>query len=80
VIVVLARIRRRFVIRPAMRVDPANARVAAHMGRRLADQALKQGSDPDDAERSRRNRLSNGYANSRTLATVSTLNSGGCTY
>src|SRR5437870_2244246 len=33
-------------LRAAMQVDPANARVAAHLGRLLADEALKQGSDP----------------------------------
>ena len=36
-----------------MLVDPANARVTAHLGRRLADQALKQGSGPDEARRAR---------------------------
>ncbi len=36
-----------------MLVDPANARAVAHLGRRLADQALKQGSDPDEARRAR---------------------------
>ena len=36
-----------------MRVDPANARVTAHLGRRLADQALEQSSDPDEARRAR---------------------------
>ena len=36
-----------------MHVDPANARVTAHLGRRLADQALKQGIDPDEARRAR---------------------------
>ena len=40
-------------LRAAMQVDPANARVTAHLGRRLADQALKQGSDPDEARRAR---------------------------
>ena len=29
-----------------MQVDSTNARVAAHLGRRLADQALKQGVTP----------------------------------
>jgi hypothetical protein len=29
------------------------ARVTAHLGRRLADQALKQGSDPDESRRAR---------------------------
>lgn len=36
-----------------MQFDPANARVTARLGRRLADQALKQGSDPDEAQRAR---------------------------
>jgi hypothetical protein len=36
-----------------MQVDPANARVTAYLGRRLADQALKQGSDTDEARRAR---------------------------
>ena len=36
-----------------MLVDPANARAVAHLGRRLADQALKQGTDPDEARRAR---------------------------
>ena len=40
-------------LRAAMQVDPANARVTAHLGRRLADQALKQDSDPDEARRAR---------------------------
>ena len=40
-------------LRAALQVDPANARVTAHLGRRLADQALKQGSDPDEARRAR---------------------------
>jgi len=40
-------------LRTAMLVDPANARLAAHLGRRLADQALKQGSDPAEARRAR---------------------------
>lgn len=30
-----------------------HARVTAHLCRRLADQALKQGSDPDEARRAR---------------------------
>jgi len=37
----------------AIQVDPANARVTAHLGRRLADQALEQGSNPDEARRAR---------------------------
>jgi hypothetical protein len=40
-------------LRSPLRVDPANARVTAHLGRRLADQALKQGSDPDESRRAR---------------------------
>src|SRR5207244_11667829 len=40
-------------LRAAMQVDPANARVTAHLGRRLADQALEQGNDPDEARRAR---------------------------
>jgi dipeptidyl aminopeptidase/acylaminoacyl peptidase len=40
-------------LRAAMQLDPANARVTAHLGRRLADHALKQGSDPDEARRAR---------------------------
>ena len=36
-----------------MQIDPANARLTAHLGRRLADQALKQGGDPDEARRDR---------------------------
>ncbi len=40
-------------LRAAIQVDPANARVIAHLGRRLADQALKQGSDLDEVRRAR---------------------------
>jgi hypothetical protein len=41
-------------LRAAIQLDPANARVTAHLGRRLADQALQQqGSDPDEARRAR---------------------------
>ena len=40
-------------LRAALQVDPANARVTAHLGQRLADQALKQGGDPDEARRAR---------------------------
>ncbi len=40
-------------LRAAMQVDPANALVTAHLGRRLADQALKQSGDPDEARRAR---------------------------
>jgi len=38
-------------LRNAMQIDPANARITAHLGRRLADQALKQGIDPDESRR-----------------------------
>ena len=40
-------------LRAALQLDPANARVTAYLGRRLADQALEQGSDPDEARRAR---------------------------
>ena len=40
-------------LRAALQVDPANGRITAHLGRRLADQALKQGIDPDEAQRAR---------------------------
>jgi len=40
-------------LRAALQVDPANARVTAHLGRRLADQALEEDSDPDEARRAR---------------------------
>jgi hypothetical protein len=40
-------------LRSAMQVDPANPRVIGHLGRRLADLALKQGSDPNEARRAR---------------------------
>jgi hypothetical protein len=40
-------------LRSTLQVDPANARVTAHLGRRLADYALKQDSDPDEARRDR---------------------------
>ena len=40
-------------LRSAMQVDPTNARVTAHLGRRLADYAVKRGSDPEEARRSR---------------------------
>src|SRR5438046_10179295 len=40
-------------LRAAMQVDPANARVTAHLGRRLADYALEQDADPDEARRAR---------------------------
>jgi hypothetical protein len=34
-------------------LDLANARLTAHLGRRLADHPLKQGIDPDEARRAR---------------------------
>ncbi len=44
-------------LRAAMQVDPGNARITAHLGRRLADVAVKQDpgedSDPDEARRAR---------------------------
>ena len=40
-------------LRTAMQVDPANARVTTHLGRHLADHALKEGIDPDEARRAR---------------------------
>jgi hypothetical protein len=40
-------------LRAAIQVDPANARLAAHFGRCLADEALKEGTDPDAARRAR---------------------------
>jgi hypothetical protein len=40
-------------LRAALQIDPANANVTAHLGRRLADQALKQRSDSDEARRAR---------------------------
>jgi hypothetical protein len=39
-------------LRAVMQVDPANIRVTAQLGRRLADHALEQG-DPDEARRAR---------------------------
>jgi hypothetical protein len=36
-----------------MQVDPVNARVTAHLGRRLADQAFNKESVPDEARRAR---------------------------
>jgi hypothetical protein len=38
-------------LRAALQVDPANARVTAYLNRRLADQALEQGADSDEAWR-----------------------------
>jgi hypothetical protein len=40
-------------LRATIQVDPANARVTAYLGRRLADQALEQGSNPEEARRAR---------------------------
>ena len=40
-------------LRAAMRVDPTNARVAAHFGLRLAEYALKAGTDPDLARQAK---------------------------
>ena len=40
-------------LRAAMQVDPGNAPITAHLGRRLADFALKPGRDPDEARRAR---------------------------
>jgi dipeptidyl aminopeptidase/acylaminoacyl peptidase len=40
-------------LRAAMQIAPANARVTAHLGRLLADQAFEQGIDPDEARRAR---------------------------
>jgi hypothetical protein len=36
-----------------MQVDPANARVTAHLGRCLADQPVKPSSDPGEVRRAR---------------------------
>jgi hypothetical protein len=36
-----------------MQVDPANARLAAHFGRRLADYSLDKRAPPQDATRAR---------------------------
>jgi len=41
------------VMRAALQLDPANARVTARLGSRLADQVLNQGSDPDETRRAR---------------------------
>jgi WD domain, G-beta repeat len=40
-------------LRAAMQVYPANARLTAHLGQRLADQALETRTDPDAARRAR---------------------------
>jgi hypothetical protein len=40
-------------LRAALQIDPANARVTAYLGHRLANDALKQNVDPDEARRAR---------------------------
>jgi hypothetical protein len=40
-------------LRVAIQADPANARLAAHLGRALADYALEKGINPAEAERAR---------------------------
>jgi hypothetical protein len=40
-------------LRAGMQIDPGNARANAHLGRCLADHALKQSADPDEARRTR---------------------------
>jgi WD40 repeat protein len=40
-------------LRVAIQLDPANARVTAYLGRRLADRALEQWGDRDEARRAR---------------------------
>src|SRR6266496_1072627 len=40
-------------LRAALEVDPVNARLTAHLGRRLADFAVQQGVEPDEARRAR---------------------------
>jgi hypothetical protein len=40
-------------LQAALQLDPANGRVTAHLGRRLADQALERGIDPEVARRDR---------------------------
>ena len=40
-------------LRTALQMDPANARVTAHLGRCLTNQVLKSGGDPDEARRAR---------------------------
>jgi hypothetical protein len=40
-------------LRAAMQMDPANARLAAHYGRRLADYSLKNEGDPAEIRRAR---------------------------
>jgi hypothetical protein len=40
-------------LRAAMLVDPANARLVAHFGMALANRAVAEKTDPDDARRAR---------------------------
>jgi hypothetical protein len=40
-------------LRAAIDLDPANPRLTAHFGRRLADYAVEKGTDPDEARRDR---------------------------
>lgn len=40
-------------LRAATQIDPTNARITAHLGRRLADHALEAGVDPDETRRAR---------------------------
>jgi hypothetical protein len=56
-------------LRAALQVDPANARVTAHLGRRLADYALEQASHPVEARRdeARRARGEADFLTSRAL-------------
>jgi hypothetical protein len=51
-------------LQAAIQVDPANARVTAHLGRRLADHALNPRTHPDEA---RRNRGEANFLTSRAL-------------
>jgi len=52
-------------LRTAMQIDPANARVTAYLGRRLADQALEK--DSDDPNKARRARAEADFLTSRAL-------------
>jgi len=38
-------------LRSAMQINPANPRLTAHLGRQLADDAVKTITDPDEARR-----------------------------
>jgi hypothetical protein len=40
-------------LRAAMQLDPENARLIAHLGHRLANQALETRTDPDEPRRAR---------------------------